>query len=139
MEALFHVLFDRNFTFNRRTHERSSNSHRMNAALTFALRTPAYIWGVAVDSDPTNSQRQTMQETRTQSVKVPTPAIADNGRVRLGYMSPSLPPVRLSAETEDNGKVRIGYMSPSLPPVRVAPASTQDNGKVRIGYMSPVL
>ena len=73
-------------------------------------------------------------------------------------MSPSLPPVRATpAGTDDNGKVRIGYMSPSLPAapgtdkrptddaarsasaIRAracrrygrAPAAWHDNGKVR--------
>jgi len=40
---------------------------------------------------------------------------------------------------EDNGKVRLGYLSPSLPPVRVAPANVKDEGKVRLGYLSPSL
>jgi hypothetical protein len=38
----------------------------------------------------------------------------------------------------DNGKVRIGGASPSLP-IRIAPASIADNGKVRIGGASPAL
>jgi hypothetical protein len=40
---------------------------------------------------------------------------------------------------EDTGKVRLGYLSPSLPPVRVAPATVKDDGKVRLGYLSPSL
>ena len=52
-------------------------------------------------------------------VKIPTPAIKDDGSVRMGYMSPSFPPVHaVQANVADNGKVRMGYMSPSLPPVR---------------------
>ena len=37
---------------------------------------------------------------------------------------------------EDNGTVRIGFMSPSLAPVRSAPASSDDKGAVRVGFMS---
>jgi hypothetical protein len=40
-------------------------------------------------------------------------------------------------EIEDSGKVRIGDMSPSFPPVRAAPTGANDSGKVRIGDMSP--
>jgi hypothetical protein len=70
----------------------------------------------------------------------PVPAIEDNGKVRLGFLSPSLPPVRVApANTEDQGKVRLGFLSPSLPPVRVAPANTGDQGKVRLGFLSPSL
>jgi hypothetical protein len=46
-------------------------------------------------------------------------AIADAGKVRIGGLSPSLPPVRISAI--DAGKVRIGGCAPSLPPVRISP------------------
>ena len=48
--------------------------------------------------------------------------------------------VRLTPrEITDNGSVRIGGMSPSLPPVRIIPAAVSDQGKVRIGGMSPAL
>ena len=40
-------------------------------------------------------------------------AIADAGKVRIGGLSPSLPPVSISAI--DGGKVRIGGCAPSLP------------------------
>jgi hypothetical protein len=74
------------------------------------------------------------------SVIVPVHAVEDNGAVRIGYMSPSLPPVRSApASSEDKGAVRIGFMSPSLPPVRSAPPSSEDKGAVRIGFMSPNL
>jgi hypothetical protein len=74
------------------------------------------------------------------SVIVPVHAVEDNGAVRIGFMSPSLPPVRSAPpSSEDKGAVRIGFMSPSLPPVRSAPAATADKGAVRIGFMSPTL
>lgn len=38
---------------------------------------------------------------------------------------------------KDSGKVRLGYLSPSFPPVRVAPANIRDEKKVRLGYLSP--
>ena len=44
------------------------------------------------------------------------PAIEDNGKVRLGLMTPSFPPVRVSpTDVADNGRVRLGLMSPSFP------------------------
>ena len=61
-------------------------------------------------------------------------ATADAGKVRIGGLSPSLPPVRISAA--DAGKVRIGGCAPSLPPVRI---SAIDAGKVRIGGNAPSL
>jgi hypothetical protein len=49
-------------------------------------------------------------------VNTPTPAIKDDGRVRLGLMSPSFPPVRSTPRNAaDNGQVRMGLMSPSFP------------------------
>jgi hypothetical protein len=52
-------------------------------------------------------------------VKVPTPAIKDDGRVRMGMVSPAFPPVRARpANVADNGRIRMGMVSPSFPPVR---------------------
>jgi len=42
-----------------------------------------------------------------------------------------------NATTEDNGRVRMGTLSPSFPPVHSKPASVDDKGQVRIGLMSP--
>jgi hypothetical protein len=57
-----------------------------------------------------------MSERGPQVVKVPAPQIKDEGRVRIGTLSPSLPPVRTPpASTTDNGRVRIGTLSPSFP------------------------
>jgi hypothetical protein len=42
-----------------------------------------------------------------------------------------------SHATSDNGKVRLGLMSPSFPRVRVEPTDVADNGQVRLGLMSP--
>jgi len=39
--------------------------------------------------------------------------------------------------TEDHGKVRMGTMSPSFPPVRDKPANLADSGRLRMGTMSP--
>jgi len=40
-------------------------------------------------------------------------------------------------EIEDSGRVQMGAISPSFPPVRAAPASTKDDAKVRLGAISP--
>jgi hypothetical protein len=53
------------------------------------------------------------------STKESPALIFDNGRVRIGDMSPSFPPVRDSAtNTRDRRNVRIGDMSPAFPAVR---------------------
>jgi hypothetical protein len=39
--------------------------------------------------------------------------------------------------TDDSGKVRLGLLSPSFPPVRTTPPSAADKGQVRIGLLSP--
>jgi hypothetical protein len=39
--------------------------------------------------------------------------------------------------TEDDGKVRMGTLSPSFPPVRDRPANLADAGRLRIGTLSP--
>jgi len=45
--------------------------------------------------------------------------ISDSGRVRIGSLSPALPPVRHeTAKTDDMAKVRIGSLSPAFPAVR---------------------
>jgi hypothetical protein len=61
---------------------------------------------------------RTVKEIST--VKVPTPAIRDEGLVRLGLVSPTFPPVKTTrSEIADSGKVRIGLVSPSFPRARV--------------------
>jgi hypothetical protein len=42
-----------------------------------------------------------------------------------------------SGEIRDRGKVRIGEMSPSFPPMRRTPANTSDSGKVSLGAYTP--
>jgi hypothetical protein len=79
-----------------------------------------------------------MQTQDSKIVTIPTPAIADTGKVRMGSMSTSLPVRSTPAAVADTGKVRMGSMSTSLP-VRSAPASVADGGKVRMGSMSPAL
>jgi len=49
----------------------------------------------------------------------PSPAIMDDGKMRMGTMSPSFPPVRAKpANLTDDGRLRMGTMSPMFPPVR---------------------
>ena len=53
------------------------------------------------------------------TVKIPTPTIKDDGRVRMGYATPPFPPGRAEPENvADGGKVRLGLTSPLFPPVR---------------------
>jgi len=49
-----------------------------------------------------------------------TPAIEDSGMVRMGFLSPSFPPVRSAPAkvVTNNGKVRTGFLSPAFPPAR---------------------
>jgi len=48
--------------------------------------------------------------------KTPT-SISDSGKVRVGAVSPALPPVRSNpANASDTHKVRIGAVSPAFPP-----------------------
>jgi hypothetical protein len=66
--------------------------------------------------------------------------IVDNGKVAMGGMSPSLPPVRLPAKKiADGGKVAMGGWSPSLPPVRLPAKKIADGGKVAMGGHAPSL
>jgi hypothetical protein len=51
------------------------------------------------------------------TVKIPTPEIKDDGKVRMGMVSPAFPPVHTEpANVADSGKVRIGMVSPAFPP-----------------------
>ncbi len=53
------------------------------------------------------------------NVKMPAPAIKDDGLVRMGLVSPAFPPVRTTrSDVADSGKVRIGLVSPSFPLAR---------------------
>jgi hypothetical protein len=47
-------------------------------------------------------------------------ATQDSGRVRIGTVSPTFPPVRgdTPAILADSGQVRMGTVSPTFPPVR---------------------
>jgi hypothetical protein len=50
------------------------------------------------------------------AVKIPTPAIKDEGTVRIGFASPAFPPVHAElARVADNGRVRIGFATPAFP------------------------
>jgi hypothetical protein len=50
----------------------------------------------------------------------PHPATQDNGKVRMGTMSPTFPLVRNKpANVTDSGRLRMGTLSPTFPPVRV--------------------
>src|SRR5262249_32620896 len=47
------------------------------------------------------------------------PAIADDGKVRMGTMSPTFPPARAHPRPlADSGRLRMGTMSPTFPPPR---------------------
>jgi len=50
-------------------------------------------------------------------VKIPTPTIKDNGRVRMGYATPPFPPAQPPNLIDDH-KVRIGFATPAFPPAR---------------------
>ena len=39
--------------------------------------------------------------------------------------------------TEDDGKVRMGAMSPSFPRTRASPTPVAETGRLRMGAMSP--
>jgi hypothetical protein len=59
----------------------------------------------------------TLKEVST--VKISPFTIRDNGKVRMGMVSPAFPPVRSEPENvADGGKVRLGLTSPTFPPVR---------------------
>jgi hypothetical protein len=53
-------------------------------------------------------------------VGVTNPATQDSGRVRIGTVSPTFPPVRgdTPATLADSGQVRMGTVSPTFPPAR---------------------
>jgi hypothetical protein len=73
-------------------------------------------------------------------VKLSPSQVQDNGKVRMGTLSPSFPAPRAEkAATADNGKVRMGTLSPSFPAPRTEKTATADNGKVRMGTLSPAL
>jgi hypothetical protein len=42
-----------------------------------------------------------------------------------------------TSATQDDGKVRMGTMSPSFPPVHASPANLADSGRLRMGTLSP--
>jgi hypothetical protein len=45
--------------------------------------------------------------------------VFDSGRVQMGAVSPSFPPVRVApGQVKDIGKVHLGAVSPSFPPAR---------------------
>jgi hypothetical protein len=52
--------------------------------------------------------------------RVPDPTTQDDGKVRMGTLSPTFPPARNKPATvADHGRLRIGTMSPTFPPVRI--------------------
>jgi hypothetical protein len=93
-----------------------------------------FLVGALNAGDDKMSEMNIQQLPSMKPVSLSGAAIADAGKVRIGGLSPSLPPVRISAI--DAGKVRIGGCAPSLPPVRI---SAIDAGKVRIGGCAPSL
>ncbi|HLE66118.1 MAG TPA: hypothetical protein VI730_03135 [Burkholderiales bacterium] len=55
-----------------------------------------------------------MKKRHPRNVKVPTQAIKDSRKVRIGGYSPNLPVRTAPAAVADSGKVRIGGYSPTL-------------------------
>jgi hypothetical protein len=55
-----------------------------------------------------------MRKNALKRVKLPTPAIKDSNKVRIGGYSPVLPVRPASAAIADSGKVRIGGYSAAL-------------------------
>lgn len=55
-----------------------------------------------------------MKKQDPRKVKVPTQAIQDSRKVRIGGYSPNLPVRPAPAAVADSGKVRIGGYSPTL-------------------------
>ena len=48
-------------------------------------------------------------------------------------------PVKIpSVAMEDHGKVRMGAFTPPFPPIRAEPGRVGDNGKIRMGAFTPV-
>ena len=43
-----------------------------------------------------------------------------------------------TSATQDDGKVRMGAMSPGFPPVHASPANLADSSRPRMGAMSPM-
>jgi hypothetical protein len=58
-------------------------------------------------------------------------------------MSPIELPVMENAaaprDTQDSGAVAIGAMTPSFPPVKVSAKESKDSNRVRMGAMTPLL
>jgi len=51
--------------------------------------------------------------------RIPGPATKDDGKVRMGTLSPSFPPVHARpANLADSGRLRMGTLSPTFPPAR---------------------
>jgi hypothetical protein len=62
---------------------------------------------------------QTISIKSVVQAKATIPETEDGGRVQLGAVSPSFPPVRATpANIKDRGKIEMGAVSPSFPPVR---------------------
>src|SRR5262245_8050162 len=63
-------------------------------------------------------------------VHIPGPATQDSGKVRMGTMSPTFPPVHTKpANLTDGGRLRMGTMSPSFPPGRIRYTRRRRRGK----------
>ena len=53
-------------------------------------------------------------------VNTRSPAIQDDGKVRMGTLSPTFPPVRdRPANLADSGRLRMGTLSPTFPLSRI--------------------
>jgi hypothetical protein len=59
-----------------------------------------------------------LSRAKMSTAKVSSFTIKDDGKVRMGMVSPPFPVLRAEPENvADRGKVRLGVMSPLFPPV----------------------
>src|ERR1041385_8712325 len=79
-----------------------------------------------------------MQAQPTTKVRIPSEATKDNGKVRLGAQSPSMPALRATpANVAEADRGRSGAVAPSMPAGRAIRANAADADKVRVGAVSP--
>jgi len=63
---------------------------------------------------------ETLMQTIVAMNVVSNPEVKDGGRVQIGAISPSFPPLRAGDHRKDETKVRMGAISPAFPPARAA-------------------
>ena len=75
--------------------------------------------GPATDESGLNMEVAVKDVGAEKVVTIRSPAIAYDGKVRMGTMSPTFPPVRdRPANLADTGRLRMGTLSPTFPPSR---------------------